>query len=462
MCGILGLIELAGYSVTHKKTRQLTDRLFVLAESRGKEASGFATKMGAGLTVYKTNQSIRYLVKSAAYKKTLGQNQAIKIIGHSRLVTDGRASVNINNQPFVKHGIAGVHNGIIVNKDQIWEKYLNENRESELDSELIPTLLSHFFKEGDDIGTSLKKMYGEFYGMTTIALFFEATNHLLLATNNGALYYLPSRDHSVFIFSSESIMLKKAVQQANLNAVFDTEEIVHMTPGRACSVNLSSLKIEDIDFQNGETFSDWNVSEKGVINDISEPDKHSSHNFVKIEKEFAPNQEFTTFFRECENHITDLTRCNKCVLPKTFPFIDYDEEGTCNFCRSYHKLKFKGADIFEKRMENHRRNDGKPDCIVSFSGGRDSCFSLHYIKKVLDLNPIAYSYDWGMVTDLARRNQARLCDKLGVEHIYISADIPKKRKNIQRNVLAWLKWPNLGTIPLLWQGISSIFTTPTS
>jgi hypothetical protein len=57
-----------------------------------------------------------------------------------------------------------------------------------------------------------------------------------------------------------------------------------------------------------------------------------------------------------------------------------------------------------------------------------------------------------MVTDLARRNIARVCGKLGVENILVSADIAWKRENIRKNILAWLRKPNLGMIPLFMAG----------
>jgi glutamine---fructose-6-phosphate transaminase (isomerizing) len=57
-----------------------------------------------------------------------------------------------------------------------------------------------------------------------------------------------------------------------------------------------------------------------------------------------------------------------------------------------------------------------------------------------------------MVTDLARRNISRICGKLGVEHLLVSADINKKRANIRKNILAWLKRPDLGVIPLFMAG----------
>jgi hypothetical protein len=68
------------------------------------------------------------------------------------------------------------------------------------------------------------------------------------------------------------------------------------------------------------------------------------------------------------------------------------------------------------------------------------------------MNPIAFTYDWGMVTDLARRNQARICGKLGVEQIIVSADIAMKREYIRQNIEAWLKRPDLGMVPLLMAG----------
>jgi glutamine---fructose-6-phosphate transaminase (isomerizing) len=74
------------------------------------------------------------------------------------------------------------------------------------------------------------------------------------------------------------------------------------------------------------------------------------------------------------------------------------------------------------------------------------------VKNVLNLTPITVTYDWGMVTDLARRNIARACGKLKVENIIAAADISWKRENIRRNVEAWLRNPDLGMIPLFMAG----------
>ena len=120
------------------------------------------------------------------------------------------------------------------------------------------------------------------------------------------------------------------------------------------------------------------------------------------------------------DRISQLRRCAKCLLPVTFPFIEFDEKDVCNICNNY-KIKNQPRPIENlfKLVDKYRGKNGEPDCIVPFSGGRDSTYTLHLVKNVLKLNPIAFTYDWGMVTDLARRNIARVCSKLGVENIIV-------------------------------------------
>lgn len=57
-----------------------------------------------------------------------------------------------------------------------------------------------------------------------------------------------------------------------------------------------------------------------------------------------------------------------------------------------------------------------------------------------------------MATDLAYRNAEKVCKKLGVENVIVKADIVQKRKNIKRNIEAWLRNPQLGMIPLFMAG----------
>ncbi len=139
------------------------------------------------------------------------------------------------------------------------------------------------------------------------------------------------------------------------------------------------------------------------------------------------------------------------------PYIRFDSEGVCNYCKNY-KLRNvpKPKEELFKIVEPYRRLHGQ-DCIVPFSGGRDSCYGLHLIVDELKMKPITYTYDWGMVTDLGRRNISRMCAELGVENIIIADDISMKRRNIAMNLKAWLKSPHLGMISILTAGDKHFF-----
>lgn len=152
------------------------------------------------------------------------------------------------------------------------------------------------------------------------------------------------------------------------------------------------------------------------------------------------------------NRIARIKRCSKCILPSTTPFIEFDQHEVCNFCREHESIKYKGKDALLKVIEKYRSNNQEPDCLAAFSGGRDSSYGLHFLKNELGLNPIAYTYDWGMITELGKRNQKHMIQQLDVEHIIIQADVEKKRKHIRKNIEAWMRKPDLGMVPLFMQG----------
>lgn len=164
------------------------------------------------------------------------------------------------------------------------------------------------------------------------------------------------------------------------------------------------------------------------------------------------------------NHKSDfeaikaLKRCTKCILPKTMPFIEFDDQGICNYCNSYKNMSLKPIEELNSIANQIRKKDSSQDCIVMFSGGRDSSFLLHYVVKELNLHPLAFTYDWGMSTPIGERNAQKMCDILGVERIIIDKDKEKKRKNIAKNVKAWCKKPDLGMVPLFTAGDKAFFS----
>jgi hypothetical protein len=73
-----------------------------------------------------------------------------------------------------------------------------------------------------------------------------------------------------------------------------------------------------------------------------------------------------------------MKRCNRCLLPETYPNIRYNGDGICNYCLSYTPIEYKGKTKLEELLDTYRnRNKGeKYDCVVAVNGGRDSTTSF--------------------------------------------------------------------------------------
>jgi len=114
-----------------------------------------------------------------------------------------------------------------------------------------------------------------------------------------------------------------------------------------------------------------------------------------------------------------LLRCRRCGLPETYETIEFDSEGICNICRST-EHKQTSIDWLERKklldalIEKHR---GKADydCIVPFSGGKDSTFQLYYLMKEYKIKPLVVRFNHGFMRDTIQNNNHRTFKKLGVD-----------------------------------------------
>jgi hypothetical protein len=452
MCGIFGIVSRGNSKVNRFQAKKLLNELFLFSELRGLEASGFAIKSETQKKIGILRQSVKSseFIKSTNYLNLVDNflsnsnlEQGFSIIGHTRIATNGY--VSSDNQPILKDKTIGVHNGIICNIDSLWDKYKNLQRKQIIDSELLIGLIRYKVNLNDvkKIPELLFEAYSEIEGTASIALLFDKYGSVLLGTNCGSLYYYISDD--IFAFASEEyILLNALINVFGLEKKFD---IFKLEPTSFALVNETTLKFNLIK-QNDFEIAIPLHSPFDIIDFTNE----------KIKVPFLNNQSKSLIISLLENNIgriKKLKRCTNCILPETHPFINFDEFGVCNYCRDYKKrrvnLDLISLETLEKELFPIRKLKGN-NCIMMLSGGRDSCYALHIVKKELGLNPIAFSYDWGMLTDLGRRNQSRMCEKLGVEHVIVSADIKMKRRNIKLNVEAFLAKPHLGMIGLFMAG----------
>lgn len=459
MCGILGVITKDNSRFNPSLVRAIINSLFKLSESRGKEAAGVAIRTDKTIYVYKQPIPASQLIRSQEYKKIFknyaNKNQ-LTIIGHSRLVTDGLQTFNNNNQPVIKDDAVGVHNGIVVNVDNLFKRFSAIKRKYDVDTEIILGLIQLFKKKGDSLIRAIQNTFNHIEGSASIAILFNDSPYIALATNTGSLYAYINPKRDIFIFASERYILERLIKKHYFQLLSDVNNILHLKACQGYIINPYNLQIKKFNFDDKITsdFPKDNINPvKLKIIDFSPQDKPSETTGDKNKRRDAI---FKSKLLQYNDNL-NLKRCTKCILPETFPGITFDKNGICNYCENYEKQKTKGRKALEKIVSKYRNPSGEPDCIVAFSGGRDSSYGLHYIKNVLKMNPIAYTYDWGVVTDLARRNQARICGKLGIEHIIVSADIKRKRENIRKNIKAWLKKPDLGMVPLFMAGDKQYF-----
>jgi len=399
MCGIFGV---SNYSPS------CFSGLLSLAKSskrRGMDSSGFFTSTNLG-----NYRGIRADYSVDRLFDQLELNNISFLMGHSRLITNGLS----DNQPVWRDDVCVIHNGIIIDDTHLWTKY-NLQKRQEIDTEILAAF-THNSLSALDFRTVLSEfLETEVKGTISCAIAIPRLGKLLLYSNNSSLY-VGHVGESCF-FASEQSFLEK--------------------------LNCSRIKpISDL-FQLDIPISTSHIFFKDIrsINRNLIPSLKASHNESLILKYHKPR----------------IRRCSKCILPETMPFIRFDLDGICNYCTNYTpRLKDWNLDSFYSAIspfiDPHQKR-----CILPFSGGRDSTLALHLVVKELGLTPVTMTYDWGMVTDLARRNISRVCSILGVQNIIIADDIAKKRSYIAKNLAAWLKRPHLGMLNILMAGDKHFF-----
>ena len=460
MCGIFGIVCGSRASFTRADIERVLPPMFQLATKRGREASGLAVAAAGAVQVFKSVGAPKTMLSSDAYRQFISQFTSfsvvndpgssktktiegkIAVIGHSRLVTNGGRGFAENNQPVVTENYAGIHNGIVVNDTELRKRFDLIDDSSDLDSKIIFDLINHYLPMTSTLPHAVAAAFADIEGEANIAFFSDVVEALTLATNSGSIYTASNLDAEVFIFASERSFLEKTLKNRSFDHIRCNFDITHLKQSQGLYVNLDTGLPTLFNLVSPQIrLSESSVGVEKFI------DRHSDGKRLNIVPPSA--------------HSKTIKRCTRCILPASFPLITFDENGVCNYCREHQPQLLHGADALSKIANDARSLDGTPDCIVMLSGGRDSSYGLHYVKKELGLNPVALTYDWGMVTSLARRNQSRMCGALGIEHIIRSPDIAKKRRNIRKNLDAWLKHPDLGVlVPLLTAGDKQFYHYP--
>ncbi len=117
----------------------------------------------------------------------------------------------------------------------------------------------------------------------------------------------------------------------------------------------------------------------------------------------------------------DKNVCKKCILNSSFPNIHFDEDGVCNYCKEdeikndINKNENSFLDLIKEVKGKYEY-----DCLLAFSGGKDSTYTLSILKKKYGLNILTYTFDNGFLSDQAKKNIKTVTENIGVDNIILA------------------------------------------
>jgi N-acetyl sugar amidotransferase len=140
--------------------------------------------------------------------------------------------------------------------------------------------------------------------------------------------------------------------------------------------------------------------------------------------------------------------CKQCVYPASSAVpLAFGDDGICSGCRSASQRVDIDWDrrkkMFERLIEDYRCKDGSNyDCIIPVSGGKDSYFQIHIIKKVYGLNPLLVTYHGNNYTPTGMKNLLNMREAFDADHIFFtpSIDVLKAMNRLGMQIMGDMNW----------------------
>jgi glucosamine 6-phosphate synthetase-like amidotransferase/phosphosugar isomerase protein len=202
MCGI------AGYSLSESSSVDRTlaaQSLLAGIAERGADAVGYAHRRRGPVSIHKQRSGASQLLD-----RILVPVDATETLVHVRDYTKGHPSIEANNHP-VRHGaVVGIHNGIIANDEELFERHgwRRAAPGMTVDSEAIFALA----EAAENHAEALEELYG---AMATAWLDERRPGILYLARGVGRPLWI-GRGHREVFFASTRLALETVERYTNV------------------------------------------------------------------------------------------------------------------------------------------------------------------------------------------------------------------------------------------------------
>ena len=131
-------------------------------------------------------------------------------------------------------------------------------------------------------------------------------------------------------------------------------------------------------------------------------------------------EEIKESVHSAKRNVTQI--CSRCIYDNTIPYIDFDGDGVCNYCRQADQLAVEyptgaeGERILEEMCDTIKKagRGKKYDVVIGVSGGTDSSYMCH-IAKEMGLRPLAAHYDNTWNSTVAVENIHNVLGPLGID-----------------------------------------------
>lgn len=121
--------------------------------------------------------------------------------------------------------------------------------------------------------------------------------------------------------------------------------------------------------------------------------------------------------------------CEKCLLPEWYLGNGKKikmNNGTCELCGQeddyYGGIPFAANENYLSEYLTHVKGQYEYDCIVLYTGGRDSTYTLQLLKEKFNLNILAVTWDNGFFADEQRENMDKVVRNIVVDHLYVNVE----------------------------------------